>query len=296
MANEGPAAVETEIEPEPPVTPATKEVSVDLSEPDDDDEPGQPETLDRKGRRSGWKTLKSKLEAKDKDISELREKLARLEGRVSAPQAPVVVPQQRETEVDPLAAQIDEIADHQQALAVAIRSAENDATAERLSKQWQKLDRQRRSLEVKQAIAEEGGERGEPLTQDQIVGKILSGEFPQIYADPGLRMQAHGIYLQMIRREGKPQGMATARAALERVAGSAGLGRKPAPSEEAKAKYGSVPARAGGQGAQQTYTPDKYTLRTAIAYCDTPKRRDLSDEEKVRIWVKEVGKPSGLVT
>jgi hypothetical protein len=91
------------------------------------------------------------------------------------------------------------------------------------------------------------------------------------------------------------KGPAIAREACERVLERYGLrkGKSPPPSEADRARYTSTPSRAGAAGSSSgTYTPTLNVLRTARGY--TKHLPDLSDEERVAKWYKEVGRPNGL--
>jgi hypothetical protein len=291
---------EDKIDNEPVSIPSEGRPTLQLADLDDaDDGPIaagdlNADTLDRKGRRSQWRELKEERERDRQRAQALEREVAELRGRLSVP-----MPQQqiRPTGPDPVETEIEGLWEQQQLILRSIQAPNaTQAEVDRATEQWRKLERQRQKLTVKQALRESGaGPEDEEAAQDRVVNQLLRSEFPEIFNSAPMVNRALAEMQELMQVRGRPKSPALAREACERVAERYGLRRpKPAaPTESQQARYTSVPSRAGTSGsASGTYTPSLNALRTARAY--TKHLPDLSDEERVRRWYLEVGKPNGL--
>lgn len=281
--------------PETTETPAEEKLTVDLTEDDDagddtaDEKQASPQ--DRKAKRGYARQMREALKDKKDEIETLRREMAELRGRVSAQPVYQPAPQYQPQE-DPGSRELKSIRDQQSTILRAIQSQGiTSQEIERLNDQWHELNDRRTEIISRrgQAPAAQGP------SQEQIAGQILAAEFPEIYNDTALLKAAEAEMLNLTQRQRKPVSIVTAREALRRVADREGLGRKaPAPTAAQQSKYAAVSARAGANGAgSNTYTPDKNTLALARAY--TKHLPNLDDAERVRKWVKEVGRPAGLM-
>lgn len=288
---------------EPESIPSENKVSLDLSDIDEpDDGPlasgdlANSDPLDRKGRRSQWRELKEERERDRQRANALEREVAELRGRVSA--QPTYQPQQQQAAgPDPDEAQINGLWDQQQILLRSIQSPNaTQADVDKATDAWKGLERQRQRLIVRQAIREDGGGREtEEAAQDRVVNQMLRAEFPEIFSSPPMVNRALAEMQELMLTRGKPKSPAVAREACERVLERHGLrkGRPAAPTANEQARYTSVPSRAGSSSsASGTYTPSLNVLRTARGY--TKHLADLTDEERVKKWYREVGRPNGL--
>jgi hypothetical protein len=283
-------------EPQPEVMPSSEpKVSIDLADLDEPDEQSskQESTQDRKARRSQWRELKSDRDSARSELEALKARLAAVEQRgYQAPQAPAQPYRPQEEAKDPNESKLESIWEHQQALLQQLNTLPpgQDDRANKLTTQWRKLERERRELEVDIAISRREAS-APPVDQErQMAQVVLRSEYPEIFSDPALKMRAQAELLTLIR-QGRPDSLALAREACERVSPKK-VTRQPTDAE--KARYTSVASRAGASGASQgNFVPTTMQLRTARGY--TKHLPDLTDEERLKKWIREVGKPEGLV-
>lgn len=293
MANEEEEIPAQAPEPQTETTTEPKPLTVDISDDDDGEDKGQQQGAapDRPVRhKSDWRRMKERYE---QDVAELRRELAEVRGRISAPQPqPQAAPVRQET--DPVEAEIVGLSRQQDFILKAINAGtlgEGDQT--NAVEEWRRLDRKRRALEYRKDNA--AAQAPQVQTEDQMIGQLLRMEFPQVFDDDELRTRAEAEMLALMKR-GRAKSLATGREACQRVAKrSTGLfGQPPAPTDAERARYSSVSSRAGSNGANGSqYTPNKQVLELARSY--TSHREGLSDGDRVKIWVREVGKPAGLV-
>lgn len=266
-----------------------KKETIDLSEEDDDD---APEPEDKKGRRQHFRKLKEGFEKK---LTERDEKLAALERRLQEALSAPPIQQQQTQQGDPYAAEAQAIWKRQNALMQALSSGDKlpAEAVQGLTEEWRNLETQRRRIEFQQFNREAASQnRTDP--QLEMEHRLLMSEFPEIYASNTLRTQAQAIMVELVEKGGKPVSMATAREAMLRV--RARSNPRTAVSPEQRAKHESTSTRAGGpNGSSNGWSPSAQQRKLALAYCDTPGRRNLDDTDKYKIWAKEVGKPSGLL-
>lgn len=283
---------------QPSVEPTSDKVAIDLNDLEDDEpeQRAQPErTENRKGRRAQFREMREAANKKDEQIQQLTREMAELRGQMSARQQQVQFIPQQTQQMDPVEAEISSIERQQQMILRAVAGAANQQEAEQGSQEWRALERKRRALEIQQAMASTSRQQDPTATEDRVVNQMLRAEFPEIMGDGPMRGRAMAEMEELLSR-GKPRSIATAREACERVAERHGLRKQkaPPPSANAQARYTSVPSRAGTNGsASGQYVPSQNVLRTARAY--TKHLPDMSDEDRVRKWVREVGKPNRIV-
>lgn len=290
--------------PQEQAIPESTRVSVDLNDLDLDvaDEgpiaQGDLGAADRKGRRTQWRELKEARDKAEQRAQLLENQMAEMRGRMSAQPTYVPVPAQpRQDAPDPGEGEIESLWEQQQMILKAIQSpASTQADVDKATEQWRRIERRRQGLIVRQAMREHGAPQDDgTAAEDKIVNQLLRADFPEVFANPAMVTRAIGEMQDLMAR-GKPKSPAVAREACERVMERFGLrrGRPAAPSEAERAKYTAVPSRAGqGASASGTYTPTPLVLRSARAY--TSHLPDLSDEERVRKWARDVGRPQGLL-
>jgi len=274
--------------PEPADDKATepKGIVVDLSEDEDDESPGEP--TDRKGKRQHFRQLREGLNAEKERNTRLERELAELRGRVSSiQQAPAPAQQQRE-EADPIDAEMDGIEAQQEALVAQMRDQNiSEERFDKLKKQYKQLGRKLVGLAA-QKVQREQAPAVDPVAYEN---QMLQAEFPDVFGDP-VKLQEAKTELMKLRRAGKPINIVTAREAASIVAKRY---RRPTvePSAADRARHTSVPSRPGASGASASWSPTKAQYSAAMAF--TAHLDNLSTEERLKVWVKKVGKPHGLV-
>ena len=281
-----------EVEPRDP-----NKVVVDL----DDDPPALPaegETQDsRRSKRAERRALKDELAQLRNQMAERDKELAELRGAVQArpnyaPQ-PMYQPAPAATP-DPYENEIAGLSEQQQAINMAIANPKlDDARVQRLTDQWNKLERQKQELIIEKTMRRQGlnsqGQGGDRAFEMQVT--MLQAQFPDVYSNPVSMKAADLEYTRMVHA-GKPATFATAVEAAQRVRDQSNT-RRPAPSEADKSRYTSVPSRAGGSpSASNQFVPTKQQLVNARAMYS---HLDIPDVDKVRLWVDNVARPNGLV-
>lgn len=281
-------------EQEQPEIEEKKPLTVDLAaaEEDDDDDKAPVERERSPRRRSDWRKMKDEHA---REMTELRTQLAEMRGQIAARrETPAHAPAPAADRPDPVKQQIRALRDQGQALLTMISVAQNADEQRKLIEQYHDIEEQRVGL-----IAESRApkQREAPaLTPDTVNYMTLAGEFPEIYDNDELRLEAQVEMAKLMRRHHKPRSLATAREACQRVAAANGIGRKiPAPTDAERSRYSSVPARGtGSNGASSSYQPNKYQLSMARAF--TAHIPDLSDQERFIHWMRATkAKETGLL-
>lgn len=283
---------QTEPESPPEVTPPEKRKLVVELEDDDDgpeDKTGGQEA-DKKTRRQQARDYRRQRETDQRELSEMRTQLAELRGRLSVP-APAAPAPGQPGGTDPIDAEIASLEDQQSGILQAMQAPGlAQEQVDKLVKAWRKMETHRRRLETRQVIASERGAEPAPeRNEDRFVAMTLQAEFPAIFASESMKLRAQAEVTEMIER-GKPRGLATAREACQRVLERAGVGRRPpAPTDVERARLSSIPARAGvaGNGSGSQFIPTKFEINLARGF--TKDKPGMSDEERVRYWMKATG-------
>ncbi len=281
-----------EVAPEP-MPPEQSRVTINLDEEGDDggEEKGQAAAgTDKKSRREQGRDFRRQREAYDRDLAQLRAEVAELRGRASVP-APAAGGGPGAGGADPLDAEIQSLDEQQNALMRAIQvPGQTDTEVRGLVDSWKKIERHKRRLEYRQFRAAEKSDEPAPEQGNrQFVAMTLEAEYPEIWASESMRLRARAEMVELVGR-GKPEGIATAREACQRVADRFGIGRRvPAPTDLERSRHSGIPARAGvaGNGSGNQYTPSKFEMSLAKAF--TKHRPGLSDEESWREWAKATG-------
>lgn len=283
--------------PEAPEIVEKKPLTVDLTAAEEDDDepaPREERTREPKRHRSDWRKMK---EAHEAQIAEMRAKLAELTGQLGAIRERTAhAPPPPAEKPDPAKQEIRAVRDQQQALLGMISAAQTVEEQRRLTEQYHDLDEKRIALISESRTPKKDREQPE-ITPDTVSYMTLAGEYPEIYDDPDLRLEAQVEMAKLMRKHHKPRSIATAREACQRVMAANGLGRKiPAPTDTERSRYSSMPARGGtaSNGAASAYQPSKYQLSMARAY--TAHLPDLSDQERFVHWVRATkAKENGLL-
>lgn len=265
---------------------------VNLDDDDDDDlgQPGaagqDPDVLDRRGRRSWAKQAKADLAERDKTIEELRREMAELRGHVQARPTYVQAPQQQQQQ-DPVRTELGRIRSQMQNISRVMASKDTPpADLQRLEQEYYELDDRRIAL-----AASAGQQRQEPQQQVPYEIQVMRAEFPVAFQRPELYHEMEAEFARLrAANGGQHGGLPMMKAAAQKVYARHGIGQRPAPpTREQQAKFTGTSARAGaGSGAGSTYTLSKGDRRTAIAYWDNTSNAHLSDDAKVKLYVRNV--------
>lgn len=287
---------EEEIEPQEE---APKPLEVDLSEDADDAEPedksGKPPKKERREsfRRDTMEAAR-RAQAAEERAAALERQVAELRGHVQGIQQ--VVPRQAQADddenpSDPAMAEVLGIREQQNGILQQLRAQGiTQEETNRLTRQFNKLDQKRRFKETEIVVSRRQMQGPSPQQlQEETDNRQLAAEFPDVFGDPAKMRRAQAELIDMVRA-GKPYNIATAREAASKVRGP--QRRVPAVNEADKARFTSVPAQAGGAPAGR-FQPNRLQLSAARAY--TSHMPDMSDEERVRVWAKNVGKKHGLI-
>jgi len=290
--------------PEPP---APDRIVINPNDDDDDDDgesgaPAQSARPDGKGRRNGYRALKERTSAAEERAAKLERDVAELRGRMSAPQAPIVVRGDRAPEADPVEAELEVIESQKAGLLATLRSSTDPGEIEKIKKQWNAADAKRIRIETKRAVREERAAQPRDDMELRIGTQTLETNFPRLFSGQNAvayRLQAQAE-ASIIEDSGR--GVSSGRSALSVAQEAAsivyarhklGPQRAPAPSDADRARYVSAPARAATTASKEGWSPNKQQLKLAMAY--TEHRAGLTDEQRVRAYYNEVLKPNRLV-
>lgn len=236
-----------DLEPEKPAKaePQVKEdddgnVTVDLGT-----RPARPSRRER--RQENYDDLRR---AKDENEG-LRSRMAALEAQLSA--RVQAVEQKLPQGDDPYEKQLGTIRQQQEMIQTVLRSGAvtSQEETERLRRQFYELDAQGRKLD-RDRVTDELHERIKKEQQPaagQYEEQVLRAEYPDVIGHPQAMGYARGLYYTMVA-EGKPANLATSKEAMDKAAHRFNLRQPPLPVASAgqQAKYGAVPAQAGGRG------------------------------------------------
>jgi len=282
---------ELDTEPaEPPVKPALT-VSLDDEVADDINE----EADDKRGRRANFRALREKLKEQAERNDRLEREMAELRGRASAP-APIILPQapSQQQQVDPEREELKSISSQQALIRRAIAHPQtSQAESERLTEEYYNLEQKRSDVQTRISLRQV--QRPQQGASDMQVGhQILRGKYPELFRDQALILESQAETVRLARAENRPVDLAMADKAAALVLARHGIGgRKPAPTDTERARHSATSSRAGASTGKQDVTLTKQQKVLALSY--TKHRKNLSDEERARIWLKEVAKPDGLI-
>lgn len=288
IVGEAPPILEdTVLADKPPLT-------VDLQAVEDEEPATAPPEQREAGRRhkSDWRKMK---ESYDQQFSEMRKQNETLlrelqEMRRQPAQQPRAAEPAKDAG-DARKAEVRAVRQQQQVVLNMIAHAPSEEEKNKLIEQYQDLDEKRIAL-----VAAANAPKPQQLTPDQIAYHTLAMEFPDIYADEDLRMEADVEMRKLMKRYHKPYNIATAREALERVMRSNGLGGRkvPAPTDVERARFSGVSPRGTAGGSSSNYQPSKFQMNLARAF--TAHMPDLSDQERFVHWMRATkAKESGLL-
>ncbi len=269
---------------------------------DDDDGGGEPAAAqgarsdgNNRGRRQNFRQLRDQTRAAAETIQRMEREIAELRGRASV--QPTVV-QQQAARPDPVESELENIEAQKQATLVALRASTDEAKADQLTKQWNKLDRQRIRLETQSAArdAVAAAEARRPRVDPQMEAErgTLRATFPKIFADEDLKAAADAEANLIAKRKRAPMSLEIAQEAAATIYARYQLGnvRPPAPTDADRAKHTATSTRPGAMSARVTFTPNKQHVKLAMAY--TQHREGLTDQQRVKAYYDEVLKPAGL--
>lgn len=269
------------------------------SEPKPGETPQQAE--DRKSRRSERRELKETLKQTQARLEEMSRRVEELTARSMAQPPQYAPPQYTQQVARPEAsteeAEIASIETTQAAVIAAIRNPQlPEAQVEAYNKEWHRLERRKQKIIGKEAARETYRELGADTSDEAIQTRILQNEFPDIYANPVLRAHAAAEFELLVHNFRRPRNSsATAREALMNIRQRITRPTAPAPTDNQKARYTSTPGRAGAptNGSSGEITLTRAQMNAARGF--TQHLNDLSDKQRAAIWIREVGKPSGLI-
>jgi len=290
-----PLESEEAVEELEPAAPAEGTLAVNLDD-DDDDAPGAEPAAEPEGRRARRgrfvSGLKSELATEREARQRLENQIAELRGRVSAIRQPAY--QAPAAESEPYAAEIDSYDAQLSGLLTQIRAPGiTEEVAEKLADQYRKIDRQKRRLEIRQFNEMEKA-ISEPSARIERENEILNSEFPDITGDP-IKLDEAALELKKLTHGPRklPHNLATARIAAKLVQARYARTKPPLSASDAS-RFTAESGRASASAASSsTFTPSKNHISWARAY--TSHREGLTDEQRVKIWAKEVGRPNKLI-
>ena len=231
--------------------------------------------------QQGRKTAEE-LDAEKKANTELRERLARLEGVVSAQSQPRAQPADGK---DEFTRELDSIYELQQN---AYKAAQAEVKAGTFNEERQRyyegiarnIESRKTEVHTRRVLAQTEPVRQQSQAQQQWVQK-----YPEIYQNQRAFQYAQGRYQQRAAM-GEQITNATVDEIMSETMTAFKMGPKPAPSQNERARLSGMPASGGGGGRSDvgiTLTPE--LRRMAVAAYD-----HLPEEEAIKAWTKKTGK------
>lgn len=231
--------------------------------------------------QQGRKTAEE-LDAEKKANTELRERLARLEGVVSAQSQPRAQPADGK---DDFTRELDSIYELQQN---AYKAAQAEVKAGTFNEERQRyyegiarnIESRKTEVHTRRVLAQTEPVRQQSQAQQQWVQK-----YPEIYQNQRAFQYAQGRYQQRAAM-GEQITNATVDEIMSETMTAFKMGPKPAPSQNERARLSGMPASGGGGGRSDvgiTLTPE--LRRMAVAAYD-----HLPEEEAIKAWTKKTGK------
>lgn len=224
------------------------------------------------------------LAAEKKANEELRDRLARLEGAVSATQNQ---PRQRAAAdgKDPFERELDEIYEMQQN---AYRAAQAEVKAGTFDDKRQRyyegiardIESRKTNVHTRRVLAE-----SEPMRQQAQAQQVWVQKYPDVYQNQRAFQyaQARAQQRQALGEAITPQ---TVDEIMTETMTQFKIGAKPAPTQSERSKLSGMPASGGGGGGRSagiTLTPE--LRRMAVAAYD-----HLPEEEAIKAWTNKTGK------
>jgi hypothetical protein len=254
----------------------------------DADEPK--EELDRRGKRRARGNLLKKLEERDEMLSTLRTEVSEMRGYVSGLSRAVAQPQGQQH--DPLQQAIDQTYDAEDLLrqrAISLHQG-GKATPEeqrRIDHEARQLEQRRIDLINRKSNRDSGIAPPDPSATARAVA---AARFPDIHGSA----QAAEFMRMSFQRE-VTAGAAPDDALLERCAAETRerfrMVKRPAPSNNDRARYTSTPSRVAGNADPSTVTHIHMgKAMKAIALQAYSHRNDLTDQKKIELWAKTHGR------
>lgn len=255
----------------------------------DADKPGESPEERKNRKQKRQERLQTKLQAGKKaeeelaaeraEKQELRERLARLEGVVSARQQPA------NDGKDPFEAELDAIYEEQQS---AYSAAQAEVAAGKLdAKRAQHYERIARDIETRKSRVHARREiaQTEPVRQQNQAQQVWVQKHPEVYGNPRAFQYAQGRYQTRLAL-GETITNATVDEIMEETKAQFKLGSKPAATPSERSRFGGVPSSGGG-GARSTepVTLSREIRRMAIAAYD-----HLPEDEAIKAWTNKTGK------
>lgn len=233
--------------------------------------------------QQGRKTAEE-LEAEKKANSELRERLARLEGVVSAQSQPrQSAPADGK---DPFTRELDEIYELQQN---AYKAAQAEVKAGTFDEKRQRyyediardIEQRKTTVHTRRVLAE-----SEPIRQQTQAQQVWVQKYPDVYRNPNAFQYAQGK-AQTRLALGETITPAVVDEIMAETMATFKLGAKPPPSQSDRAKLSGMPASGGGGSgrgdAGVALTPE--LRRMAIAAYD-----HLPEADAIKAWTNKTGK------
>lgn len=291
--------METENENEGQQEDEERGTTVELDEDGGDDEGGGEEQAAAGGEAPKGKTRAEKKaergrlrvdhERTTRENTELKERLARLEGVVgrSVETSRREVQQSRQND-DPSAAELDGIFEDQQTLQMQVDAIGKNITKEQLDR----FTRQARALEVRKSeiIAERVGRRNAPnpgQAEHQADLRAMQMQFPEVYKNPSALRWSQGRYHQIVARDPSKEGLEGIRLALDDSRKEFGLRRDP-PTEGERSKFSGV-ARGGGAAPGGAPTSIKLT-KGQMKMADVAYAHVKDKSKRYKLWASKAGR------
>lgn len=241
----------------------------------------KPSRAERRAERDPVRQYQTQIQRLEQERELTRKEMAELRGLVLRQNA-YQQPTQQQGE-DPYKAAVTNIRTEQEHIASMLRSGTvaSEAEANRLRSRFYDLEDQKETL--KEERLEQRFRQMQPQQQDPTEA-ILRAEFDDVMNNPTAIQYAQGQYY-VLRAEGKPQNLATAREAFRRAQEKFIAGRKlPPPSPAQQQRYGAVPAQAGARTASGEVKLNEAEKRMAKAMYPR-----MTEDQAYITWAQRVG-------
>ncbi len=226
---------------------------------------------------------KEELEAERKEKQELRERLARLEGQVSAGQRQQRAPADGK---DEFTRELDAIYEQQQNAYAAAQAEVKAGTFDPKRQAYYEgiardIESRKTEVHTRRVLAQTEGSRQQNQAQQVWVQK-----YPDVYKNQNAFQYAQGR-AQMRLAQGEQITPAVVDEIMGETMATFKMGPKPAPTQNERARLSGMPASGGGGGGRGdagiTLTPE--LRRMAVAAYD-----HLPEAEAIKAWTNKTGK------